>query len=75
VEHIKKKIDQVMLKLETGKITEDEAHIAIAEITTSIPPEDILSQGVKDFVAAEINGMDISDNDKQLLRDTLEEES
>ncbi|PID42155.1 MAG: hypothetical protein CSB48_11525 [Proteobacteria bacterium] len=74
MEHIKGKINEVILLLEEGKISEHEAHIAIAEITTSIPEEDILSSFVNEFMETEIRTMDISEDDKRTLLNCLENE-
>ena len=46
----KNQIDEVILQLEAGKISEEEAHIKIAEITTDMPEQERLSEGVKDVV-------------------------
>ncbi|MCP5206998.1 MAG: hypothetical protein H7A01_07335 [Hahellaceae bacterium] len=69
---VKLEIEAVILKLEAGEITETEAHIAIAEITTSMPEEDHTSEAVKQYMRAEIEQLEISEADKQRLRDELE---
>lgn len=71
---IKREIEAVIFKLEAGEISETEAHIAIAEITTSMPEEDQTSEGVKQYMRAEIEQLDISEQDKQRLRDELEKD-
>lgn len=74
MEQIKKQLEEVSIKLEAGKITEAEAHIAIAEITTSMPEEADTSEGVKGFMLDEINKMEISEDEKQTLRSHLDRE-
>ncbi|MCG8614356.1 MAG: hypothetical protein MI864_27915 [Pseudomonadales bacterium] len=61
-------IQQVVASLESGQITEAEAHRKIAEITTEIPEPDRLSDTVRSYMEDEINKMDIPEADKARLR-------
>jgi hypothetical protein len=74
-ELVKQEIEAVILKLEAGEISETEAHIAIAEITTSMPENDRTSEGVKQYMRAEIEQLEICEEDKQRLLDELEKDS
>ena len=74
MENIKNQIDEVILQLEAGKISEADAHLKIAEITTNMPEQDKISEGVKAFMHEEINKMDMSEDEKHQLRKNLEED-
>lgn len=75
MDSVKKQIDEVVMKLAAGNISEAEAHIAIAEITTSMPEEDNLSDGVRAFMQDELAKMNLPEQDKQSLRESLEDKS
>ncbi len=74
MEETKAQINAVINALEAGEITEEDAHIRIAEITTDIPAEDRISDAVREYMLGEIAGMPITDVEKAVLRADLDEQ-
>jgi hypothetical protein len=67
----KQKIEDVIRKLEAGEISEGQAHYAIAEIAADLPVPEIASAASVALVLSEIDKLDISEEEKQTLKNAI----
>lgn len=65
-------IEAVIRRVESGGLSEEEAMVLIAEITTNIAEPERLSEAVREYMLAEIEAMPITEEEKQFLRVDLE---